>query len=163
MVVDETRAREWLSKGAQPSDTVRRLFAEKGLCERGPIPTTKRAPKNAEGRVTMSAFDDEFGLFGETVRRTRSQAEAAKRAASDSAPVTAEKRAASGAAVRETRPPAERIAPDPWAGHRRATELLGCLARKLVQKPDEVTVELFIDETAQAVIELVVDPEVLAR
>ncbi len=50
VVVDETKAREWLAKGAQPSDTVRRLFAEKGIMERGPIPTTKRAAKHAEGR-----------------------------------------------------------------------------------------------------------------
>ena len=48
VVVDEEKAREWLAKGAQPSETVRRLFAEKGILERGPIPTTKRAPKNAE-------------------------------------------------------------------------------------------------------------------
>lgn len=48
VVVDEAKAREWLAKGAQPSDTVRRLFAEKGLCDRGPIPTTKRKPKSAE-------------------------------------------------------------------------------------------------------------------
>ena len=48
VVVDEAKAREWLAKGAQPSDTVRRLFAEKGLVERGPIPTTKRRPKSAE-------------------------------------------------------------------------------------------------------------------
>ncbi len=33
--------------------------------ERGPIPTHKRDPKNAKGRSIMSAFDDEFGLFGE--------------------------------------------------------------------------------------------------
>ena len=44
--VDETKVREWLAKGAQPSDTVRRLFAEKGLVERGPIPETKRKPKS---------------------------------------------------------------------------------------------------------------------
>ena len=48
VVVDETRAKEWLAKGAQPSDPVRRLFAEKGLCERGPIPATKRAPKGSK-------------------------------------------------------------------------------------------------------------------
>ena len=47
--VDEGKAKEWLSKGAQPSTTVRRLFAEKGIMERGPIPETKRKPKNAEG------------------------------------------------------------------------------------------------------------------
>jgi small subunit ribosomal protein S16 len=44
--VDAEKAKAWLAKGAQPSETVRRLFAEKGLIERGPIPTTKRAPKN---------------------------------------------------------------------------------------------------------------------
>ena len=48
VVVDETRVKEWLEKGAQPSDPVRRLFAEKGLCERGSIPTTKRAPKGSK-------------------------------------------------------------------------------------------------------------------
>ncbi len=48
VVVDQEKAREWLAKGAQPSDPVRRLFAELGLVERGPIPETKRAPKNAK-------------------------------------------------------------------------------------------------------------------
>ena len=49
VVVDESKAREWLAKGAQPSDTVRRLFAEKGIVERGPIPEVKRAPRRAKG------------------------------------------------------------------------------------------------------------------
>jgi small subunit ribosomal protein S16 len=48
VVVDETKAKEWLSKGAQPSAPVRRLFAERGLCERGPIRETKRAPKSSK-------------------------------------------------------------------------------------------------------------------
>ncbi len=52
VVVDEARVREWLAKGAQPSDTVRRLFAEKGLVERGPVPTAKRGPRNAQGGAT---------------------------------------------------------------------------------------------------------------
>jgi small subunit ribosomal protein S16 len=46
VVVNQEKAREWLAKGAQPSDPVRRLFAELGLVERGPIPEKKRAPKN---------------------------------------------------------------------------------------------------------------------
>ena len=46
VVVDQDKARQWLAKGAQPSDPVRRLFAELGLVERGPISETKRAPKN---------------------------------------------------------------------------------------------------------------------
>ncbi|MBV9334029.1 MAG: KH domain-containing protein [Candidatus Eremiobacteraeota bacterium] len=37
------------------------------------------------------------------------------------------------------------------------------MARKLVQKPESVTVELFIDETAQPVIELIVDPEDIGK
>lgn len=48
VVVDETKVKAWLSKGAQPSEPVRRLFAEKGLCERGPVRTTKRAPKSSK-------------------------------------------------------------------------------------------------------------------
>jgi small subunit ribosomal protein S16 len=45
LVVDQDKAKQWLAKGAQPSDPVRRLFAELGLVERGPISETKRAPK----------------------------------------------------------------------------------------------------------------------
>jgi small subunit ribosomal protein S16 len=50
--VDEEKARQWLAKGAQPSETVRRHFAEKVIVERGPIPTTKRKPRNAEGTAS---------------------------------------------------------------------------------------------------------------
>lgn len=35
LVVDETKAREWLAKGAQPSDTVRRLFKQAGVTASG--------------------------------------------------------------------------------------------------------------------------------
>ena len=45
VVVDEEKIKAWLAKGAQPSDPVRRLLAERGLVERGPIPEKKRAPK----------------------------------------------------------------------------------------------------------------------
>jgi small subunit ribosomal protein S16 len=48
IVVNEEKAKAWLAKGAQPSDTVRRLFAEKGIMDRGPIPETKRKPKSQE-------------------------------------------------------------------------------------------------------------------
>lgn len=49
IVVNDEKARAWLAKGAQPTPTVRRLFAERGLTERGPIPETKRPPKSAKG------------------------------------------------------------------------------------------------------------------
>ena len=46
--VNADKAKEWISKGAQPTETVRRLFAEKGIMDRGPIPTTKRAPRKGK-------------------------------------------------------------------------------------------------------------------
>jgi len=46
--VNAEKAKEWLGKGAQPTETVRRLFAEKGIMDRGPIPTTKRAPRKGK-------------------------------------------------------------------------------------------------------------------
>ncbi|MFN2450084.1 MAG: 30S ribosomal protein S16 [Candidatus Baltobacteraceae bacterium] len=49
VVVNEEKAKAWLAKGAQPSDTVRRLFAEKGIMDRGFIPETKRKPKSEKG------------------------------------------------------------------------------------------------------------------
>ena len=45
LVVDQEKAKQWLEKGAQPSDPVRRLFAEIGLVERGFISEVKCAPK----------------------------------------------------------------------------------------------------------------------
>jgi small subunit ribosomal protein S16 len=49
VVLEEEKIKEWLAKGAQPTDPVRRLLAARGLVERGPIPTSKRAPKNSKG------------------------------------------------------------------------------------------------------------------
>lgn len=125
----------------------------------------------------MSAFDDEFGLFGEGSDELERR------------PTLGARKIASGETVideiepedeqprrgpRGDRPPRrDREYPqrrkssstpeDPWAGHRRASDLLGFLARKLVQKPEQVAVELFMDEQAKPVIELVVDPEDLGK
>ena len=107
----------------------------------------------------MSAFDDEFGLFGETVvdepRATRPPEPRPPE------PRPSEPRQSDTRRERTRKP--KSTSGDPWAGHRRATELLGFLARKLVTKPDSVKVELFIDEDAQPVIELIVDPEDLGK
>jgi len=35
LVIDETKAKDWMSKGAQPSDTVRRLFKQAGVLPGG--------------------------------------------------------------------------------------------------------------------------------
>lgn len=117
----------------------------------------------------MSSFDDEFGLFSETVvDEPDPQPTPRKETVAPHEPVQSRRkeppqdRRPSRPLVRRERRPSPSSS-DPWAGHRRATELLGFLARKLVQKPESVTVELFIDETAQPVIELVVDPEDLGK
>ena len=52
VVVDEAKARDWLAKGAQPSETVRRLFAEKGWSNVGPFPKRKRKPRKARGEAS---------------------------------------------------------------------------------------------------------------
>jgi len=43
LVVNQEKVKAWLAKGAQPSDPVRRLFAELGLVERAPIYPKKAA------------------------------------------------------------------------------------------------------------------------
>jgi predicted RNA-binding protein YlqC (UPF0109 family) len=111
----------------------------------------------------VSSFDDEFGLFSETVvdepeRKTSPRTEASRQDAARKEPAP---RPARPAGRRERKPKV--ASSDPWAGHRRATQLLDFLARKLVQKPESVSVELFIDEHAQPVIELIVDPEDLGK
>jgi small subunit ribosomal protein S16 len=50
IVIDEEKARRWLAKGAQPSDPVRRLFAQRGLVDRGRIPEKKRRPKSEKAQ-----------------------------------------------------------------------------------------------------------------
>ena len=114
----------------------------------------------------MSSFDDEFGLFSESAveeverqpsRRTSPQPPSAPQPPG-SAPMP---RPSRPHPRREHRP--SRPSSDPWAGHRRASELLVFLARKLVANPDDVKVELFVDERAQPVIELVVHPDDLGK
>jgi hypothetical protein len=134
----------------------------------------------------MSAFDDEFGLFGEDAddSERRSTLGARKIATGgetiideiepeDERPRRTQQprdRAPGGGggggrdrdrsyAPRRDRPPSA----DPWAGYRRATDVLGFLAGKLVAKPDVVKVELFTDEEGKPVIELVVDPDDLGK
>ncbi|HEY1882691.1 MAG TPA: KH domain-containing protein [Candidatus Cybelea sp.] len=115
----------------------------------------------------MSSFDDEFGLFSESVadeverqpsRRVSSQPQQAPPPVGSQPAMS---RPSRPQPRRERRP--SRPSNDPWAGHRRASELLQFLARKLVANPDDVTVELFVDERAQPVIELIVNPDDLGK
>jgi uncharacterized protein len=127
----------------------------------------------------MSAFDDEFGLFGEDADDSeRRSTLGARKIATGGETIIDEiepederprrtqprDRAPGGGRERSYAPRRERTPnADPWAGYRRATDVLGFLARKLVAKPDAVAVELFTDEDGKPVIELVVDPEDLGK
>ena len=114
----------------------------------------------------MSSFDDEFGLFSESVVE-EVERQPSRRISPQ--PPHAPQPPASQPAARPSRPhPRRERRPsrpsnDPWAGHRRASELLQFLARKLVSNPEEVSVELFVDERAQPVIELIVHPDDLGK
>ena len=135
----------------------------------------------------MSAFDDEFGLFGDDVAEAeRTSTLGARKIASNETiiddvepederpPRTARPPRSEGGAGRprfaggadhrrggyERR---DRQPENPWESQRKATALLDFIAKKLVAKPDETSVELFLDEEGKPVIELVVDPEDLGK
>jgi uncharacterized protein len=123
----------------------------------------------------MSAFDDEFGLFGdEGDEAERRSTLPARRIASGETVIDdvepEEKRPAraprppyrreGGGERRERR---DRKPSDPYASLRRATALLDLLAKKLVAHPDDAKVELFMDEEGKPVIELVVNPDDLGK
>lgn len=45
VVLDEDKIKRWLGNGAQPSDTVARLLAEKGLYDKSKVPVRKPREK----------------------------------------------------------------------------------------------------------------------
>jgi predicted RNA-binding protein YlqC (UPF0109 family) len=128
----------------------------------------------------MSAFDDEFGLFGEGSEESerRPTLGARKIASSEtfndgiepeedrparSRAPRGEQRSRGGSSRPQPSRRTENPSGDPWASYRRATEVLGFVSRKLVAHPDDVAVELFTDESGKPVIELVVNPDDLGK
>ena len=135
----------------------------------------------------MSAFDDEFGLFGEGEESERRSTLGARNIAGDE-PVNSEiepedeqPRRRSGGGERRSAPGGNRGGggrygggsrergprrepADPAASQKRAADLLDFLARRLVSKPDVVQVDSFPPENGeQAALELIVDPEDLGK
>ncbi len=130
----------------------------------------------------MSAFDDEFGLFGEEVEEDerRSTLGARKIATGETIideiepedearprrrgrtgiPERAE--GEDGAPRRFRRTPVKRDPLPAEIGHPRAVELLTFLAKRLVSNPGAVVVDLHPDARG-AVLELEVDPEDLGK
>jgi len=123
----------------------------------------------------MSAFDDEFGLFGDKEEESerRSTLGARKIASNETIIDDVEpedegpprRRSAPGGAAPRRRPMAPRRAPeDPIAAQKRAGDLLEFLAKKLVSKADAVVLESFPAENGeQPLIELGVDPEDIGK
>ena len=135
----------------------------------------------------MSAFDDEFGLFGDETAEDeeRRSTLGARTIASgetiiddiepeDDRPVRRRPRSGGPPEPRETADPAagrwprrrrEPVKRDPLPdeiAHPRAVELLTFLAKRLVSKPEVVFVELHPDARG-AVLELEVDPDDLGK
>lgn len=125
----------------------------------------------------MSAFDDEFGLFGDETapeEERRPKLGARKIATSETiiddiepedepAPRRRDRRGGGGpgpAGIRRERAPRPPV--DPQTSRARAVELLEFLAKGLVSKPEAVRVETVEDE-GSPVIELEVDPEDLGK
>ena len=51
LTLDEVKIKHWLGRGAQPSVTVARLLAEKGLYDKSKVPVRKpRAARKAEAK-----------------------------------------------------------------------------------------------------------------
>lgn len=126
----------------------------------------------------MSAFDDEFGLFGEGAEEgERRSTLGARKIASNETIIDDIEPEDEAPRHRGERGPRERSGgggmrraqkhrepADPEAARERAGRLLSFLAKKLVAKPDVVTVDYFPPENGEsAVIELVVDPEDLGK
>ncbi len=130
----------------------------------------------------MSAFDDEFGLFGDDEGEEderRSTLGARRIATSETVindiepedeaapshrrnPERSVRPAPSSAPRFERRPVAARPPVDPEISQTRAADLLAFLAKKLVSKPDAVSVEVFSGDRGP-VLELAVDPEDLGK
>lgn len=129
----------------------------------------------------MSAFDDEFGLFGEEGEEAerRSTLGARKIASNETIidDIEPEEEAPRRRGGTGARGPSRRGGPgghkrhgqhrepaDPAAARARAAELLEFLAKKLVEKPGEVLVDNYPPENGeQASIELIVDPEDIGK
>lgn len=134
----------------------------------------------------MSSFDDEFGLFGEESEEAERRPTLGARRIASNETIIDDVEPEEERPARAERPPRagggkprrdygggggrrggyerrDRQPSDPWASQRRASELLDFIAKKLVQKPEDTSVELFTDEEGKPVIELVVDPEDLGK
>ena len=88
ITLDVERARDWVSRGAQPSDTVRSLFKKQGVYEG----TEPKKPRKRKGRYTKTK-KHEARVAVKTARATTKTARRDERAAVKSAAAKAAKAA----------------------------------------------------------------------
>ncbi len=50
LVLEEEKVKRWLGRGAQPSGSVARLLAERGLYDKGKVPVRKTRTRKKESR-----------------------------------------------------------------------------------------------------------------
>lgn len=82
--VNEERVKHWLAQGAQPSETLHRLFYERGLIDREP-PKHATHPSKAEARAEAEA-----AAKAEADAKVKAEAEAAKAEAEAAAATASE-------------------------------------------------------------------------
>ncbi len=126
----------------------------------------------------MSAFDDEFGLFGEGEEDLERRSTLGARKIATGETIIDDIEPEDERPPRRFTPSGERTeraphykdrtkttrAPvDPELAQQRASDLLGFLAKKLVGKPEAVSVEIYDGERGIPVLELAVDPEDLGK
>ena len=120
----------------------------------------------------MSAFDDEFGLFGDEAgpEDERKSTLGARKIATgetiideiepEDEPAPRRREGGRSSAPRRSE---NRAPKDPAASQARATELLVFLAKKLVSNPDAIKIDTFTGDRGEPVLELAVDPEDLGK
>ena len=121
----------------------------------------------------MSAFDDEFGLFGDEAgpEDERKSTLGARKIATGETIIDeiepedepAPRRRDGGRSSAPPRRSEHREPKDPAASQARATELLVFLAKKLVSKPEAIKIDTFTGDRGEPVLELAVDPEDLGK
>lgn len=83
--VDVERARMWLERGAQPSDTVRSILKREGAYEGLPAPKKRKRPGRNKQTATKSHRAARKARFAEAKEARRSERVAAKKAAAAAA------------------------------------------------------------------------------
>ena len=96
--LDEAKVKEWLGKGAQPSETIHNMFIEKKLLEGKKINKMHLSKKRRAAMVDSKAKEEEAKVAAEAKKKAAEEAKIAEAAAAKEAKA-AEEAAATAAAA----------------------------------------------------------------